>query len=70
MDAATDTLAEIFASSFRKVFGDFELSEVEVDLKISANGRVGIIGSGVGIKGQGSVKLKFFRQKSSSTHRS
>jgi hypothetical protein len=66
VDAATTGLAELFASSFRKTFGDFELDEVEVNLKISADGKIGIVGSGVGVKGAGSMKLKFVRQRSSS----
>jgi hypothetical protein len=62
MDAATSDLAAIFATSFRKKFGDFALDEVEVALEVSADGRVGIMGSGMGIRGGGSVKLKFFRR--------
>jgi hypothetical protein len=69
VDAATDGLSEIFASTFRKTFGDFQLNEVEVSLEISADGSVAIMGSGVGIEGRGSMKLKFLRQKSSSTQR-
>jgi len=65
MDAATSSLAEIFASSFRKPFGDFELDEVEVNLKVSADGRLGIMGTRVSIKGGGSVKLRFLRRKRS-----
>jgi len=66
MDAATSTLADIFASSFRKRFGDFELDEVEVNLKVSADGRLGLMGTRVSIKGGGSVKLRFLRRKRSS----
>jgi hypothetical protein len=62
VDAATHGLAEIFASCFRKGFGDFELDEVEVTLEVSADGRVGFMGSGVGVRGVGSMKLKFVRR--------
>jgi hypothetical protein len=42
--------------------GDFELVAVEITLRVSADGKVGILGSGVGIKGDGSMKLKFVRR--------
>jgi hypothetical protein len=61
LEAATSHLAEIFASSFHKEFADFELREVEVRLEVSADGRVGIMASRVGVKGGGSINLKFVR---------
>jgi hypothetical protein len=42
--------------------GDFELVAVELTLRVSADGKVGLLGSGVGIKGGGSMKLKFVRR--------
>jgi hypothetical protein len=63
VDAAGDGLAEAFASSVRKPSGDFELDEVEIALEISADGKVGILGSGLTLRGGGSMKLKFVRRK-------
>jgi hypothetical protein len=63
LDAATDSLSEIFSSAFERTFGDFELNEVEMALEVSADGRVGIMGTGAGVKGSGSIKLKFTRKK-------
>jgi len=62
VDAVTSTLSEMFASTFRKTFGDFELDEVEIALEISADGKIGIMGSGVGLKSGGSMRLRFFRR--------
>jgi hypothetical protein len=61
MEATTNSLSEIFSSSFERKFGAFELTEVEVSLEVSADGKVGFMGSGVGMKGTGSMKLKFER---------
>jgi hypothetical protein len=59
VDAATNSLAEIFATSFRKRFGDFELHEVEIELSVSADGTLGVMGSGVSVTGGGYIKMKF-----------
>lgn len=63
LDTATESLSEVFASAFERTFGDFELNEVEMALEVSADGKVGIMGSGAGVKGSGSIKLKFVRKK-------
>lgn len=63
LDAATEGLSEIFASAFERTFGEFELNEVEMSLEVSADGKVGILGTGAGVKGSGSIKLKFGRKK-------
>jgi len=63
LDAATESLSGIFSSAFERTFGDFELNEVEMVLEVSADGRVGIMGTGAGVKGSGSIKLKFTRKK-------
>ncbi len=62
IDNTTDALSTIFASAFEKAFGEFQLNEVEVDLEIAADGKVGFMGSGIGIKGSSSLKLKFKRK--------
>lgn len=63
LDAATENLSEVFATAFERTFGAFELNEVEMALEVSADGKVGIMGSGAGVKGSGSIKLKFVRKK-------
>jgi hypothetical protein len=63
IDNTTDALSTIFASAFEKAFGEFQLNKVEVDLEISADGKVGFMGSGIAIKGSSSLKLKFARRK-------
>jgi hypothetical protein len=59
IDSTTETLSELFDTAFAKTFGDYELSELEIDLEISADGKVGFMGSGIGLKGSSSIKLKF-----------
>jgi hypothetical protein len=59
----TAALRKVFATQFAETFGDYKLDEVEVDLEISADGKVGFLGSSVGVKGSSSFKLKFKRQK-------
>jgi len=59
MDAVTSTLSEMFASSFRKSFGDFQLYEVEIALEVSADGKIGIMGSGLDVEGGASIRLRF-----------
>jgi hypothetical protein len=59
----TDALSSIFSTAFDKEFGEFQLNDVEVNLEISADGKVGFMGTGVGIKGSSSLKLKFERKK-------
>ncbi len=63
LDSATESLSEVFTSAFERTFGAFELNEVEMALEVSANGKVGIMGSGASVKGSGSIKLKFVRKK-------
>lgn len=63
LDAATESLSEVFATAFERTFGAFELNEVEMALEVSADGKVGIMGTGAGVKGSGSIKLKFVRKK-------
>jgi hypothetical protein len=65
IDSATAALSHVFTSAFEKTFGDFQLNEVEVNLEISADGKVGFLGSGVGVKGSSSFTLRFTRKGSS-----
>ena len=65
LDAATESLSEVFATAFERTFGAFELNEAEMALEVSADGKVGIMGTGAGVKGSGSIKLRFVRKRSS-----
>ncbi|MBV8580152.1 MAG: hypothetical protein JOZ86_05905 [Candidatus Eremiobacteraeota bacterium] len=59
----TTALRRVFETQFTEAFGEYKLDEIEVDLEISADGKVGFLGSSVGVKGSSSFKLKFKRQK-------
>ncbi len=58
IDSTTTTLSQLFQTAFAKTFGDYELNEVEIDLQISADGKVGFMGTGIGVKGSSNFKLK------------
>jgi hypothetical protein len=61
---ASSDLAQTFASSLSKTFAGLELDQVEIAMEFSADGKVSIVGSGVGVKGSASMKLKFVRRRS------
>ena len=63
LESTTSSLGEIFQKSFEDQFGDFQLDEVEVNLEVAANGTVGFLGTGAGVRGSSSLKLKFKRKK-------
>ena len=60
LKAATSTLAEAFRD-IRKV-GDFELSEVTIEVEVTAEGGVQFIGTAK-VSGSGSISMKFTQPK-------
>lgn len=62
VDQAIEALKDAFSSSAGKTIGDLELDEIEVGLEISSDGKVGILGIGVGVSGSSSIKVTFKRR--------
>lgn len=62
LKAATSSLAEVF-SDIRQV-GNFQLSEVTIEVEVSAEGGVNFIGTAK-VGGSGSISLKFTQPKAS-----
>jgi hypothetical protein len=60
---AVRALRTTFSTTFEQDFGQFQLDEVEVALEVTADGRVGFMGSGVGVKGSSTFKLRFARKQ-------
>jgi len=50
----------IFGGAIQKV-GDFRVEELEVSVEISAEGKLGLLGTGVGISGKGGFTIKLRR---------
>lgn len=52
-------LEQIFQSAFNKTFGEFSIDEVEAHVEVTAEGKVGLLGSGMGLQGSTGIKLVF-----------
>ncbi|HET9342859.1 MAG TPA: hypothetical protein VFO25_08100 [Candidatus Eremiobacteraceae bacterium] len=61
LDKALDALRDVFQSSVGKKIGEFELDEIEVGLEISTDGKVGVLGVGIGVSGKSNITIKFKR---------
>lgn len=61
MERFLGQLREILGAGVERV-GAFELSEVELTAQISADGKVGLVGSGIGVEAQGGIRLTLRRR--------
>jgi hypothetical protein len=56
-----DNLGEVFNAAAKKTLGGMRLQEVEVSLDVSAEGKVGLLGTGASITGSTGLRLTFKR---------
>jgi len=61
-----DGLGEVFDSAEATTLGGLQLNELEVNLEVSVDGKIGILGTGLGVSGTTGLKLTFRRQPSAS----
>ncbi len=62
-DAIVSSIADVVSDALGREFGHLALSSLDVELGVEADGKVGILGTGVGVKGSSSIKLTFTRRQ-------
>ncbi|HXM18360.1 MAG TPA: hypothetical protein VN934_06065 [Candidatus Tumulicola sp.] len=66
LNSALTALDASFSPWFNKPVGGLNLQTVEVNLQASADGKIGILGTGASLGGSASIKLVFERKKADS----
>jgi len=60
---AMSTLGEMFAASTKDQYGPLQIDSMEVNLEVSAEGKLAFLGTGGSVSGKTSFKIQFKRKQ-------